>query len=422
MFAFVFSGMHKFVVLFLFFGVLFMPMRSFSQHVDGDTTKPYKNKLIPVPAIFYSPETKLGFGAIGVFLFKSGKDWHTRTSNFDFAAVHTSRNQTIIEPTYTIFTKGEKFYIRGTWIYAVKAAETWFPLGNDNVKDDGLEVNFNNFRFNNKILRRVLPHLYLGIQQQFSYVYGLDYNTTQIKQNTNYSPSLRAILLDDLNYVKHNQTVSGLGLSTLYDTRDNILNPFRGFFADVGFTRFTPLLGSDYKFTNFYIDLRTYRHFEYKPDKTWFSSGTLAINVIFNFNTAKDEAISTVSVPANGKTKKTYIIENRQYRPPINQLASLGGAAVLRGFYRGRFKDIDALVLQSEYRQRVYKRWGMTIFGGVGEVASQLSDIDFKGLNYSYGAGIRYMIRKNERLNLRLDLGFGNRDSKGIYGGISEAF
>jgi outer membrane protein assembly factor BamA len=392
-----------------------------AQHVEkGDTTKPYKNKLLPLPVAFYTPETKVGYGIIGMYLFKAGHDWHTRTSNFDFALIRTTRNQTIIEPTYTIFTKNEKWYIRGTWVYALKTAETWYPLGNTNTKDDGIEVEFNNFRFNNKLLKRILPHFYVGIQQMFNYVYNLNYDPAEIKKNVEYSPLLRNILLKDLSYLSHHQTTSGVGISSLFDTRDNILNPFKGVYLDGGVTYFGKELGSDYKFMNFYADARFFKHFE--RNKKWFSSGTLAFNAILNFNTAKDETIQSAPPLPTGKPRRRFIIENRDYRPPIHQLASLGGSTVLRGFYRGRFKDIDAVVLQTEYRQTIYNRWGMTFFGGVGEVGSELSDFDFKGLNYSYGLGLRYMAKKSERINLRLDLGFGNRDSRGIYVGIAEAF
>ncbi len=389
-----------------------------AQHEEsGDTTKPYKNKLIALPIAFYAPETKLAYGGLGIYLFKAGHDWHTRTSNFDFAIVHTTNNQTIIEPTYTIFTKAEKYYIRGTWIYALKANETWFPLGNINKKGDALDVKFNNFKFNNKIFRQIKPHLYVGLQQQYSKISNLDYNPNEVS-NQIINPSHRHLLLRDLEYLKKNKTVSGMGLGMLFDTRDNIVNPFKGNYVDAGFTKFSTFIGSNYSFTNFFFDVRHYKHFKFRDsDKLPFSNATVAFNFIANINTAKFSEIDSLDI-----INDLSYIENRANRPPVHQLASLGGNIALRGFYRGRFKDINALLFQAEYRQQIYGRFGITAFAGAGEVVSQLDLFSLKSLNYSYGMGLRIMLKKSERLNFRLDFGMGNKDSRGVYAGISEAF
>jgi outer membrane protein assembly factor BamA len=282
------------------------------------------------------------------------------------------------------------------------------------VKGDALDVIFNNFRFNNKILRRVRRGLDVGLQQQFSHVYSLSYDSV----TTATDRRQRQLLVGDLRHLKQYQTVSGLGLALLYDSRDNIVNPFVGYYADVSFTAFRSAFGSNYNFTNFSLDLRHYNHNVFHRDlKQPFVTATLAINFIANINTAKFNTIDSL----NRNNRLSYI-ENRANRPPVYQLASLGGNIALRGFYRGRFKDIDALILQAEYRQYIYGRFGMTVFGGAGEVASKLNDFNFNSLNYSYGFGLRVMLKKEERLNLRLDVGFGNADSRGVYAGISEAF
>lgn len=358
-----------------FFLFLFLHLFLFSiaQHNErGDTTKPYRHKLIPLPLVFYTPETKVGFGVIGIYLFKSGRDWNTRTSNFDFALIRTTKNQTIIEPTYTIFTKGEKFYIRGTWIMAIGVSELFFEPANRNLRADGLEVNFDNLKFNNKFLKKIRPHWYVGLQQQYNNPYNITIREDRAGNKKQ----------------KYFSTASGIGLSTLYDTRDNILNPYKGIFVDFGVTFFRKNFGSVREFTNIALDARKY--YQIVPH------GIIAFNAIITFNEGEF--------------------------PPAQQLASLGGNTVLRGFYRGRFKERHAIVLQTEFRQRIYKGFGITVFGGFGEVANSISSINFKGLNYSYGAGLRYMVKKSERLNIRLDFGFGNRDSHGIYAGLSEAF
>ena len=54
-------------------------------------------------------------------------------------------------------------------------------------------------------------------------------------------------------------------------------------------------------------------------------------------------------------------------------------------------------------------------------MASELLDYEFDS-KQSYGAGLRYMFNKKQKINLRMDVGFGENGSSGVYFGIEEAF
>ena len=43
-------------------------------------------------------------------------------------------------------------------------------------------------------------------------------------------------------------------------------------------------------------------------------------------------------------------------------------------------------------------------------------------MKYSYGLGLRFLFNKQQKINLRMDIGFGSDGSRGIYFGIQEAF
>ena len=62
------------------------------------------------------------------------------------------------------------------------------------------------------------------------------------------------------------------------------------------------------------------------------------------------------------------------------------------------------------------------VFGGAGNVADEIMNLSFSDLKYSYGAGLRFLFNKEQKVNLRVDFGFGNDGTKGIYFGIEEAF
>ena len=64
---------------------------------------------------------------------------------------------------------------------------------------------------------------------------------------------------------------------------------------------------------------------------------------------------------------------------------------------------------------------GAVAFIGAGEVANEFGDFKFGKLEYSYGAGLRYVFNKKEGINLRADLGFGE-NTTGLYISVEEAF
>jgi len=95
----------------------------------------------------------------------------------------------------------------------------------------------------------------------------------------------------------------------------------------------------------------------------------------------------------------------------------------MRGYYDGRYRDKDQVVLQAEYRMPVYRRLGAVVFGGIGNVSNNCDYIALEGLKYSYGGGLRIALTRSEKLNLRLDYGISRgARSKGFYFQLGEAF
>ena len=79
-------------------------------------------------------------------------------------------------------------------------------------------------------------------------------------------------------------------------------------------------------------------------------------------------------------------------------------------------------MMQLEYRQYFWWKFGFVVFAGAGDVASELMKFSLTELKYSYGFGLRFLFNKEEKVNLRVDLGFGNDGTSGLYFGIEEAF
>ena len=94
----------------------------------------------------------------------------------------------------------------------------------------------------------------------------------------------------------------------------------------------------------------------------------------------------------------------------------------MRGYFEGRYRDLTFMMLQMEYRQYFWWRLGFVVFGGVGDVADDLLNYTFEDLKYSYGLGLRFLFNQKEKVNIRIDLGFGQDGNSGLYFGVEESF
>jgi outer membrane protein assembly factor BamA len=90
---------------------------------------------------------------------------------------------------------------------------------------------------------------------------------------------------------------------------------------------------------------------------------------------------------------------------PFYLLPSLGGKNTLRGYYDYRFHDRDMQVFNAESRWALFTHVDAAIFADAGKVASVASDLDFKHMRTSYGAGIR--VHNRASTLGRLDFGHG---------------
>jgi outer membrane protein assembly factor BamA len=181
-------------------------------------------------------------------------------------------------------------------------------------------------------------------------------------------------------------TASGLGFLINRDARNNIFSPSAGDFCELSATLFRNGLGSSYDFTRYRLDLRKYFPL--------FSSHVLAFQGYFNLITGN---------------------------PPFQMLSLIGGQNLMRGYYRGRFRDKNMIVLQMEYRVPLFRKLGMVGFLGFGDVADNVGNFVLRDFKYSAGFGFRYLLNPQEKINVRLDFGFCN-ESFGVYIAVSEAF
>jgi len=340
---------------------------------DEPAKKEKTSGLAFLPVIYYTPETKWAFGGGGLYYFRLTEDKSvSRPSNISFIAVYTQRKQLNVEMNPDFYLK-KGLHVQTNLQYS-DFPDQFYGVGNTTTED--MEESFTSkfWKLSVQALKQVRGPLNVGFQYIFDDI--------KMKELT------EGGMLDSGTITgSSGGTVSGFGLFMTYDSRDSIFYPTMGSFHQLSAMGFGKALGSDFAFNRFSLDLRKYVRFSF--------AHCLALQSSFLFQTGD---------------------------PPFWRMGLLGGAASMRGYYLGRYRDKNMITLQAEYRWvPVFWRLGLAAFAGLSDVAATVGGFDLGNFKYSYGLGLRFVIDPKQRLHLRLDFGFG-KDSSGIYFTAAEAF
>lgn len=177
----------------------------------------------------------------------------------------------------------------------------------------------------------------------------------------------------------------GIGGKYEYDTRDNLTAPNKGMVGTVLLKAYPSFLFNKYPFGN--IEL-TYSYYH----QIW-KGGVMAVRAHTLFSVGR--------------------------HVPWGMLPSMGGSYNMRGYYAGRYCDRNEADVTVELRQHVWRRNGIAVWLGAGEVFPDFKGLRMKNILPSWGLGYRWEFKKN--INIRMDIGFGRRSSNFIFA-INEAF
>lgn len=338
-----------------------------------DTVEQKRGGLIYLPILFYTPETKLAGGAAVNYYFReSGSEITSRPSTIMPILIYTQKSQIISELNADLYWKDEMYHLSGNIGYT-KFPDKFFGIGNNTSEDDEEEYTPRNIYLSLSFQTKVRTGFNLGAQYEFA-----DGKIKEVEEEG---------LLDQKDILgSEGGRISGAGILVNWDTRNNIFYPSSGSFHQLSVSLFSGDLGSDFDFNTYNLDLR-----QYVP---LFSSHVLAFQGYMNIMTGD---------------------------PPFQMLSLLGGESLMRGYYTGRYRDKNMLVFQVEHRVPVWRRFGMVGFVGFGDVADKIGSFEVQNFKHSVGWGIRYLFNQEERMNLRLDFGYGKKTS-GFYITIGEAF
>ena len=333
-------------------------------------------KYIIAPFAFYLPETDLVIGAGVKRFYHFGKDQDslTRISNVAASIQYSLNGQFLLRSQYQIFTNHENYYITGYMGYS-RFPMTFYGIGNGIDMEKSEQISFNYIRFDNLVYRKTGKNSFAGLGWRYMNMYHVDMPENGIMQSQQTAGM-------------YGSAVSGVNLSYLFDSRDNVLTPSKGMFAQMIYSIHHKATASTHNFNRWQIDVRYY----FKP-----------------FKKRQDVlAFQGFGLLTNGNV-------------PFNELGQMGGDMIMRGYFQGSYRDKNLLALQTEYRLQLLKRWGIVGFAGAGSISDAMNNFDINNTKPSYGGGLRFKINRKENVNVRMDYGFGN-GQQNIYFFIAEAF
>lgn len=329
-----------------------------------------------IPLLYYTPDTRFALGAAGVYYFRSQSTRESvpepRISYVQLLADYTQNNQLDVWGLWSVFTNNEDYLLRGELRYR-NFPDRFYGIGNVTAEAQMERYYYDLFSFKALFMRKFGRYFFAGFDYQLRREFNFDYKDS-IELSLGTIPGYAG------------GTGSALGFVASYDSRDNVINAYKGQFFEFSSYFYNTSFGGSFNFFNLNTVYNTYR--ELKPGVVLATNARLELNY--------------------GEV-------------PFLNMAKAGGEDMLRGYAANRFRDHHFVGGQSELRFPLYKRLGAVAFAGLGDVFRQTDDLALNRIKYSMGTGLRYALNRSERLNVRLDYGWG-RGTSSFYFSVTEAF
>jgi outer membrane protein assembly factor BamA len=371
---------------------------------------PKSGSLLLIPTITSNPATGVAIGAGGQYAF-SGKKPGALYSSINGSATITTKKQFLFQLKNNIFLKGDNVFLSGDWRILLFSQSTYglgtsapdggvlkyqYSINGWETADDSLvqPMKFNHIRFHQTISWRVGRSFFLGVGYHLDWMNKIN----DLKLDTAL-PLYTSHYLYSKNYGfdEEEYLLSGLSFNGSLDTRDNLVNPYKGIYANINWRLSPKFLGSKKTANILNLEWRSFHGLSASNPRHllafWFL-GTFS-------ETGK---LPYLILPALG----------------YDQRGRSG-----RGYTQGRFRGTNLVYSEAEYRFPISPCGG--ILGGVLFVnmttASYVEKKEklFNDVAPGYGFGLRMMVDKKSKTNLQVDFGFG-KHSGGVYFGASETF
>jgi hypothetical protein len=379
--------------------------------------KPQKNKpaesgsLLLLPIIGSNPAIGFMVGVGGQYTFKMPGS--TLLSNFAGSVQITTKSQLIIMLKNNLYTRDNRIFFSGDWRYLIYTQPTYglgtnapvgglldyqYNLMGTETSEDSLvqPMKFSFIRFHQLVSFKIKRGIYAGFGYNYdSYFHITDEKLRMAPGDTFLTSHYTYNTYYGFNTEKY--AVSALNVNLVFDTRDNMINAYKGIYALVSWRGAFKFLGNDVYGNFFQFEWKSFHSLSKRNPRH-----LIALWAMGNFS--PEGEFPYLTLPSTG----------------YDQFGRSG-----RGYTQGRFRGGNLVYGEAEYRFPISKCGG--ILGGVlflnGTTANNpaLSLKLFESVKPGYGFGLRVMATKRSRTNFAIDFGFGQK-SFGFYLAASETF
>lgn len=357
--------------------VAFCSSSLFCQAQLDSLKKSKRLRFTPLPVIYYSPETRLGFGALVAANFETTKtpDSVTLGSYAQTYFLYTLNKQ---------YDWGTQFRIYGplnNYIFSARINYTFFPeyywgISTEDPKSNKDTIAYNRVGMDFRFFKAINKHVYVGVAGRLN---SIDNIESQAGSFTTDQPT---------GYTGY--WVLGFAPGLTIETRDNAVYPRKGFFLEALFYYHPEWNSNSFDYQNFRLDVR-----KYFPTNLISKMDVFALQLIANVNAGD---------------------------VPFKDMADIGGSSMMRGYYSGFYRYKNLYAFQAEYRAHIWWRIGFTTWIGAALTTDTWYQFFENPVKPNAGIGLRIMMNKKDRLNVRLDQGFGKAGQQGFYLDIAEAY
>lgn len=338
----------------------------------SDTIK-IKNQFLAYPVVFYLPETRWGFGAAGLYNFRFTDESSTSNpSQVQLIASYTQNRQLIFVMPFELYRNSNIWKIKGELTY-FRYQFNAYGVGFDSKEENKEIYKANAPRIRIDVLKRY-KKTFLGMRFAFD-----KFSIDEIKTDGILQRQSPVGLNGGIN--------AGLGILAHNDERDFIFNPTKGHYIELESFFSNKIVGSEFSFFKLLVNASKY--IKLGEHHT----------IVGNIN--------------------SVFIEGE---PPFFDMPYFGTPRLMRGFQDRRFIDKNMLVIQTEYRFPLYKRLQGVGFLATGTVGNSYASLFSNPYQLSYGAGLRFIINKKDRVRIRLDYGMTQSEGGAFYLTINDAF
>ncbi len=386
-----------------------------------DTGVPKKGKLMAFAAPIFGSNPSLGtfYGLGGTGAIYLGEPSNTNISNFTVSVQFTTKDQFISALKGTLMTSENAWEMLIDFKYSIFSENT-YGLGSDynqpikegwnmgGTQATGVAgaqpLSYNYLRLHYSALRETADHLYFGLGIH------LDSHINIVDDSLNLEAPVPVITshyaFNTLyGYDAKSYSSVGTSLNAIYDSRDHTVNPYKGVFAQVSYRVNSKWLGSSQNYQQLYLETRAYKSLSKKMPRH-----LIAFWGIGQFTTKNTAPY--LDLPASGGDMRNRIG---------------------RGYVASRFRGKDWITAEAEYRFPITKNGllGGVLFANATTTSRQGFEIDgkvydelklFDAIRPAAGYGLRLMLTRAGRLNLGMDMAYGQNGSKGFYFAVGETF